>query len=1612
MKLATRRPSPQAILAGVAAVAVALPIALSTTPAPAHAAGADLITDHVVQIHETISDAGFVHPGIGLSAEDLRTAQTQTRAGVEPWASYFEAMTQVQPWANRDYDPDNMVDGQPDVVLTPNFDQGGLRSRMTRDSFGAMTQAILWVVTGDEVYRRNAMWTLRTWANMNPEGYAYFPDAHIHTGHPLYQFLLAAEIIRATDPVDDDTPGAYEGYDTVWHASDDEKLLNNLADPVVEVFNFSNERYMNQHNFGLFGRIATAIYADDAEAYATGVEWFTVNASYDGHDNGAIAPLFPLIEADHPANTYGYDFVQIQEMGRDQAHAECDVDNFTGLARILDVQGTRVDPDAGTVSSAADAVSAYEFGDNRILHGANSFVGFMLGADVPWVDTTDSDIEISQAYRGRLFNHVDELYLQYRYSAGVDVEAEAPWIAELHQRWDGPLSWYGTGESNFWAPGDKNPEYWLALPAEVADTAPPARASSHELTFARHSLQLDEATTLVTEDGRTFARAQASEAGTTSVVSRMMYGDSAIGVLLRADGPATLEVLATADGSPFASLEIPDTGGQWRYLTYPPGGTNTHFYRISGLQGVTVDLEQVSLSAGADLAPPQFEPVPERLYLAAGDETSFDFPLTTDSDATFRADPLPAGASVDAQTGRLTWQPEAGDVGSHTVQLVADDGAAVAAVTVTLVVAQDREAMIEAALADGTDPGATYTTVTADRLDEAVAQARDQVQAPPEQFREAFSELEAAIAGLQLLNPTLPDGTLDFSDQVTASVISTGALTALVDGNNTSTTGDLRQRAFVLDFGPTYRVRADAFSIQARALFPNRSQGTNVYGSNDGTTWTLLTEHPSSEVSALERLPVLPEQQTEQFRYLKVQVDEPGAPTDPAYPGIWTIAELRVHGERSELPGLITEVSISSPQSVAGRVVAGDDVELTVTARTPLEALQVQIGGEPVPATSSDGLSWTAATTLGAVSGAGPLSFAIDHDLADGSPGATVSGTTDFTSLFAADERDLVDLAALAQVVDADGEPDTAAAAQAATLVDADPSTHTDVAAVDGQAALIWDLLAGGSAQVERVELLLRQDNNGLTRLADTRLEGSNDLQTWVPLTESAAGTHIWQNLPGETDEGFRYLRLRNSGILGVAELRLAGSVRVDLGALIERAQDLDFSEYSRGSAILFTREVDAVVAAAQDPDADHDALVTRLLAAWDLLETVPAAALEIDPDWVAASSPSWDGRLDAAANGWAMFDGDPGTFTDTTSADGWVSVQPGGQELSFDSIRVLPRATHPARASGVQLQISQDQGQTWTTIATIGTVSVAGWVEVPLEQSVTGDAFRVLAQAGNTNLAEAELIGASVDVSALELYLAESAALEQADWTEPTWQQLVQARENAAALLEDATAGQQDVDAAAEELAGAIEGLQPAQPADTTRPSVDVVVTDTQVSVSAADDGKLARLVANLYDEHNASFLQAIGSTPASTPLQVTEAERTWQLPTGLAPGTYTVRASASDLAGNIAVTTTTFTIADTTRPSVAIEVTDGAVVVTASDAGLLNRVAANLYDEHNRTLIAAIGSTPATTPLGIADSTQTWQLPTGLAPGTYVIRAAATDLAGLTGVTTLTVHVPAETG
>ena len=121
----------------------------------------------------------------------------------------------------------DVIDGQ-DVPKNNAYNDKGTKDRAIADGKRAFTQAILYVITGDIVYRENAMRIIRIWEQMDPDAYAYFSDAHIHAGEGLYQMVMAAEILRYTE-------SNLDG-DWAWNQTDTEKFIANVVDPSVRTF--------------------------------------------------------------------------------------------------------------------------------------------------------------------------------------------------------------------------------------------------------------------------------------------------------------------------------------------------------------------------------------------------------------------------------------------------------------------------------------------------------------------------------------------------------------------------------------------------------------------------------------------------------------------------------------------------------------------------------------------------------------------------------------------------------------------------------------------------------------------------------------------------------------------------------------------------------------------------------------------------------------------------------------------------------------------------------------------------------------------------------------------------------------------------------------------------------------------------------------------------------------------------------------------------------------------------------------------------------------------------------------------------------------------------------
>ncbi|MGW0708349.1 Ig domain-containing protein [Streptomyces sp. NPDC002643] len=1108
-----------------------------------------------VTLKEITSADGFTHPGIAVSASNLRLARRQVREGVEPWASYYAAMHGTS-FASRTLGVANGVSGT-DTPKSDAFNSQGIQSRFIQDAFGAYTQAIEYVITGDPVYRANGMHIIRTWSHMDPAKFAPYPDDHIHAGVPLMRMLAAAEIFRYSSV----NPGS-DDYDTSWNDADTKNLTENLITPAIKTLLYGNTFFMNQQLYPIVGQLAGHIFTDDRAGYEQAVEWFSVNKTNPNtHTNGALNSLLRVIGADDPLNPYGHAFVQHQEMGRDQAHAWDGIAIATEISRMLTVQKTRLDPTAGTVSTKSNAVSPFRFGNDRLLAGADAWYAYMMGRTVPWIDTTGGPGKLSEAYRGRLFSPIDELYDIYRYEFGVDVKEKAPNVAKAKEQADGPQFYWGTGTYNFWNSNpDYNPDYWLSLPEKVAGKARPEQ-DSPLVKVARRSIPLDGRSEVREDDGRDIVRMRASKKGATIAVRTLMYdsrdGYSPVGVLIRTNGPATLKIRKDMSLKPYHSVSLPDTHGQWRYITYDmdravlhgsTAGDNLAYYTIVGSSDVNVDIDSVNLQAKAQLTPPSF-PQGQRTTLigVAGAPLSRSLAATDPGDEalTYEASGLPEGAQLDSATGEFSWTPTSARTDAVHASVVASDGETDTVLNLDLVAAPDRAGALTAAQA-GYDADTTYVRETLQEFKDAVSSVKATIDtADDSTFLDGLVTVQDAAAALQPLNPRLADGTLGYAPLVTSSLSSVNVWN-MVDGDINTFSGDLRA-PFTMDFGAGFRVRADAFGLQARYNFGNRSEGTNVYGSNDGATWTLLTSRETTNTTPdfrMETIPVRSEVQDTSFRFLKVQVDDPGVPTDPSYPGISSFGEFRIDGSRIETAQAITSATLSTSNSDQQRAVNGDTVTLDLVADRPLAEVNVRIEGVDATVTSTDSEHWSATAVLPEdVDFARALRFAADYTTADGELGSTVHETTDGSSL-----------------------------------------------------------------------------------------------QLW--------NTHM-----------------------------------------------------------------------------------------------VPQ---RIEQAWADASTPPWPGTGTTAANGWRMFDGDITTYTDTTTSNGWVTVNPtDGSSLEADAVMIRPRAKYASRANGTQLQSSTDGGKTWTPFLTLsGVTSDQQWYTFKLPERTVIPMLRVYdGHGGNTNLAEVQLL-------------------------------------------------------------------------------------------------------------------------------------------------------------------------------------------------------------------------------------------------------------------------------
>ncbi len=1087
------------------------------------------VTDKV-QVHQTEVN-GFVHPGIGLNKEMLEDLRAQVLAKREPWYSGFVKLAS-SPRSSKNVSSANRSKDDPARPEMDAFQNGAVEGRLKVDSDVALRQTLMFWFTGEEVYRANAMRIVRLWSKMDPEKFKAYREVYIHCSFAFKDMIMVAELLRGMDS---------PSREWAWTEEDTEAFSNNFVIPGVLNFFDYNGWFMNQNGFAYAPAIAGAIFRSDPQDFAKRVERFTVNK--DGPNKGSsfsIQDLARLVDTNAlTGEKVENPQVQITEMGRDQAHAGDDLTIFTTIARILNSQGTTVDPVNGVPSMEPDAVGVYEFLDDRILAAADHFCRFMLGYETPWIPTPshrapDGTIRqiyprIADNYRGRIRQHrMWDLYYYYTCRKGVDLAEKAPYYHETFLK------------------RIVSDDYdWLYIPKEASGEAlriPPSEQEPATVEVELRSANLTENSFVENEDGTAFVRVHASPGGARLSILSCATEQKTVGLRIRTTGAAEVEM--SGFEKPWL---LPNTQGEWREVFYTMSALERFgdivFFTVRGLPDTVVDLDQ--LLRKTDKQPPVFASGdgPLNLVAYAGAAVRLDFSVV-DPDGkkriAYRSLDKPEGAVLDGKTGAFSWTPTKTEEVVFIVE--AAEGDIVAPKKVSISVVADRATALEK-IKSGYDPETVYVEASMERCTALHARALKSLKtASDAEFFSMLVELKQAFDALEPLTPLLPDGSMDFPKIVSANIDKV-AMNLLVDSNDDTFVGFYLapDNLYDFDFGPDFKFSATAFAMEGRVNFEDRIDRVKFHGSNDRKNWTDLTSEFTQRYTELTRIEAADDVGDSTFRFLRVQKHSGG---------ILEPSEMRIFGQRHETGNKLESVSLRPAKGTGIRVAVGEPVQLRIQSCEPIRNLRVSIQGIEAHVRQESPISYIAEAVMREGQAApGAVEFSIDYQRQDGTDASTTYVTTDGSHLRLVDESKLIrDFPDMVTLIDPNtGEEAKQAKGMLKSLSDNDPNTFTELnyKGVGTGAYLVFDFGKRKSVRLSGVEAMARP--NYRDRLAGAVVEGSDDGESWTTLTEGAAATEEWQDLKMKgSSQSFRYLRIYNQGgwHSNVSELRFHGTLK------------------------------------------------------------------------------------------------------------------------------------------------------------------------------------------------------------------------------------------------------------------------------------------------------------------------------------------------------------------------------------------------------------------------------------------------------------------------------------
>lgn len=303
------------------------------------------------------SFAQFVHPGITHKLSDLDRMKYMVEAGIEPWATTFQNLSNH---ARAQYDyAVNVVNQDPSYVIEFSPASDGW---FNNDGTAAYYNALMWYITGDSRHADKAVEILNTYKGLRRNT----------TGIPLesgrvWRIIEAAEIIAhtyngwaASDIQDFKDMLVYPGYSntTVPTAA----INSNDITFYWKIYQGDPSRHGNQGLFAMRTMMAIGIFLDNEIIYERALRYLQGQS----HRSDDLAyPSGPPINNNEitscqffdeftqngfqsTVQDYGYNEVvsnyifengQSQESSRDQAHAIAGVSTIAVMAEMAWSQG-------------------------------------------------------------------------------------------------------------------------------------------------------------------------------------------------------------------------------------------------------------------------------------------------------------------------------------------------------------------------------------------------------------------------------------------------------------------------------------------------------------------------------------------------------------------------------------------------------------------------------------------------------------------------------------------------------------------------------------------------------------------------------------------------------------------------------------------------------------------------------------------------------------------------------------------------------------------------------------------------------------------------------------------------------------------------------------------------------------------------------------------------------------------------------------------------------------------------------------------------------------------------------------------------------------------------